>query len=580
MSYTGQWIEIDLNKQTHTVHPTDRSLLQEYIGGKGLGFAILDEIAPSPDPLGAENPLIFVNGPFTGTKVQTSARTTLVTRSPLTGSALDTHCGGHFGPTLKAAGYDYMIIRGRSEKPVYLHVSDESIQFLDASDLSGWGIFATEDELLSRHPGTKPCVAAIGPAGENLSRIACIGVNKHRQFGRGGAGAVMGSKQLKAIVVDGQQAINYHDEAAFKKANLALSKDVLNNPAVKHRRKKGTMMWIRQGQEMNFLPTRNFQKCRFDRWEELSSETARETLNWKDTGCFNCAIKCSKWARFDGHELEGPEYETTAFLGSSCEISDIKAVTIANELCNDLGIDTISAGSTCAFAMECYEKGLLEDTGGIELSWGNVDAQMQLLQQMARKEGIGKLFSDGSREAARSIGQGSEAFAMNTFGMELSGVNPKGALAMGFALAMADFASHTRLWITETQMGEDFKIEDIPKAVAKGLDEINVRNCLVICEFVPQGLGTFAEVLNAATGLNHTAESLLALGTKITHLARRYNLRNGRQHTDDTLPARFFDETSLSGLLEGKKLDRTLFDSLKQEYYALRGWNEKGEPPA
>jgi len=574
----GKWMHIDLSTGKYKDEKTNNLLHEKYIGGKGLGFALLERIAPNPDPLGPGNPLIFINGPFTGTKVQTSARTSLVTRSPLTGSIHDSHCGGNFGPRLKATGYDSLIISGKSEKPVYIYLSDEKIEIKDASFLWGKGIFYTTDKLLTLHQGYDPRVAAIGPAGENLLKISCIGVDKHRNYGRGGVGAVMGSKNLKAIIVDGNLPIKYFDEEKFLELNKNLTSDILQNEGIKFRRIKGTMKWIRSGQEYEFLPTKNFQKCQFDSFEGISSETARKELNWKDTSCFNCAIKCSKFARWEGHEIVGPEYETTAFLGSGCEVANIKDVALANEICNDLGFDTISAGVTCSFAMECYEKKLIDNWGKLELKWGNAATQREFLKLMAYRKGVGEIFADGTRIASKKIGKGSEEFAINIFGMELSGVNPKGALTMGIALSVADFASHTRLWCTEAEMGPDFKIEDIPVTVAQGLDDINTRNSLIVCDFVPFGLDRLAPVLNAATGLNHTPESLEEVGARITNLARRYNLNNGRKYTDDILPERFFKEKSLSGFMRGKKLEKEFFKNIIQKYYAVRGWNKKGEP--
>ena len=577
MSYTGKFVHIDLTAKKHQVSESDKSLLEKYIGGKGLGFALLEQLAPNPDPLGPDNPMIFANGPFTGTKVQTSARTTLVTKSPLTNSILDSHCGGRFGPALKRAGFDYMIITGKSDNPVYLFLTDEKVELIDASELWGKGIFDTQDILMEKYPGKDPRVAAIGQAGENLSKIACIGVDKHRQYGRGGAGAVMGSKNLKAIVVDGSTEIKYATED-FAEINKQLTKDILLNEGVKYRRVKGTMKCVRSGQELEYLPTKNHQLVQFDDFEKISSETAREELNWKDTSCFNCSIKCSKWAIWDDHKIEGPEYETTAFLGSGSMVNSIKDVSWANELCNDLGMDTISAGLTCSFAMECYEKDVVDNWDGLEMTWGNAEAQRELLTQMAHREGVGSLFADGTKVAAQKIGKGSKEYAINTFGMELSGINPKGSLTMGVVFAVADFASHTRLWIAEQEMGPDFTIEDIPQTVADGLDTINVRNSLVICDFVPLGLDKLAVLLNAAIGSNHTEKSLMEVGANLTNLARKYNLRNGRTSNDDTLPGRFFNEESLAGFMKGKKLDKDYFNSIVQKYYGLRGWNEKGVP--
>lgn len=578
MSYMGKWLHIDLSTGKIETKQPDPVLIKKYIGGKGLGFALLEQLAPGPDPFGPENPLIFINGPFTGTRVQTSARTCVVTRSPLTGSIHDSHCGGYFGPRLKSAGYDTMIINGKSEKPVYISLNSEAVEIKDASDLWGLGIFDTDDELRRRHAGKNPRVACIGPAGENLNKIACIGSDKYRQYGRGGMGAVMGSKNVKAIVVDGNLPIRYFDENTFNTLNKQLTQDILDHDGVKFRRQKGTMKWIRQAQEYEFLPTRNFQKVQFEHFEDISSEASRKELSWKDVGCFNCVIQCSKIARWDGHELEGPEYETTAFLGSGCEIKKIKDVAWANEICDDLGMDTISAGVTCSFAMECYEKGLVSDWSGLKLVWGDAAVQREFLGKLAKREGVGEIFADGTRAAAERIGQGSEEFAINTYGMELSGVNPKGCLTMGFVLSVADFASHTRLWMTEAEMGPNFKIEDIPASVADGLDDINTRNSLIVCDFVPYGLDRLAPIYSAATGIEHTPDSMMEVGARISHLARRYNLRNGRQSKDDILPERFFKEESLSGFMRGKTLDKNFFLSMIQEYYSLRGWTSQGEP--
>lgn len=578
MSYTGKCVRIDLSTGKHEISKTDRSLLDKYLGGKGLGFALLEKYAPNPDPLGPENPLIFVNGPFTGTKVQTSARTCVVAKSPQTGSIHDSHCGGHFGPRLKAAGFDYVFITGKSITPVYIYLNSEGVEIRDASNLWGKGIFHTNDELKKQHPGVDPRVACIGPAGENQLRISCIGVDRDRQYGRGGIGAVMGSKNLKALVVDGELPITYHDNQLFTKLNNQLTKDILTNEGVIYRRQKGTMKWIRQAQEYEFLPTRNFQKCVFENFERISSETCREELGWKDVGCFNCAIRCSKLAKWNGHEMEGPEYETAAFLGSGCEIADSKDLATANFICDDLGLDTISAGVTCSFAMECYEKGLVDDWDGLELGWGNALAQQEFLKKMASRQSVGAIFADGTKIASQKIGQGSEEFAINIFGMEMSGVNPLGSLTMGVALSVADFASHTRLWMTEAEMGPDFKIEDIPPSVVAGLDTVNIRNSMIVCDFVPSGIEELAPVLNAATGFNHSVESLLKIGTRLTHLARRYNLRNGRKHTDDIMPERFFKEKSCSGFMRGKVVDKELFMGLIKGYYDLRGWDEQGRP--
>jgi aldehyde:ferredoxin oxidoreductase len=576
-AYMNKYLSIDLSTGEAASGALDPKLAEEYVGGKGMGLKLLSDLAPAVDPFSPDNPLIFVTGPLTGTMVQTSARSALVTKSPLTNGFLDSHVGGHFGPALKRAGYDYLLITGKASGPVYLHVTEDGCEILEAGSLWGKGIFDTEKALREKHPGSR--VASIGPAGENKVLFACIGCDLYRQFGRGGAGAVMGSKNLKAVVVEGKAKIKYSDNDAFRKLALEMTEDCRNHPNAKKRFDLGTMMWIRMGQEEGgFLPTRNYQKSLFGGYEKITAEAMKKELSWKSVGCFNCVIKCSKMAKWDGYELEGPEYETTAFLGSGCEIDDAKTVAMSNLLCDDLGLDTISMGVTCSFAMECYEKGLLKETDGLELNFGNGEAQHELIRKIAHRDGIGDLFANGTRLASGEIGQGSEYFAINTFGMELSGVNIKGCMSMGLALATSDFASHTRLWTATDEMNDNLSIEFLPKYVTMGQNDINIRNSLVVCDFLPFGLDRLAPILTAATGIEFDPEKLLFIGERIHNLARLYNLQNGRTWEDDTLPGRFLEEEMTAGLMKGKVMTREFFGDLVQKYYAERGWDEKGVP--
>ena len=576
-AYMNKYLMVDLSLKQITQGELDPKLVEDYVGAKGMGLKLLSDLAPKVDALSPENLLIFVTGPITGTLVQTSARSTVVIKSPLTNSFLDSHVGGHFGPALKRAGYDYVMIKGKSQNPVYLHITPERCEIFDAAYLCGKGIFDTEKSLKEKYLGSR--VASIGPAGENQVLYACIGCDLYRQFGRGGAGAVMGSKNLKAVVVKGNEKIKYDDDEGFKALNKKLTDDVREHPNAKLRDQLGTMMWIRMGQEIGeFLPTRNFQKGVYEDYEKITSETMRKELNWKSVGCFNCVIRCAKMAKWDGYELEGPEYETTAFLGSGCEINDPKIIAKANLLCDELGLDTISTGVTCSFAMECYEKGLLKETDGLQLNFGNGEAQLNLIAAIAHRKGIGDLFANGTRLAAKQIGQGSDYFAINTYGMEISGVNIKGCMSMGLAMATSDFASHTRLWTATDEMNGNLTIEGLPEYVFKGQDDINIRNSLVVCDFLPFGLDRLAPILSKATGIEFTPEKLMFIGERIQNLARLYNLNNGRTGKDDTLPARFFEEEMTAGLLKGKKMTREIFNDLLQKYYKIRGWNEYGVP--
>jgi len=573
-----RYLEIDLGKKTFQAGKIDREILRKFGGGKGVGLALLTRMDKSKDPLDSENPLIFATGPLTGTIIQTSARSVVVTRSPLTGYFLDSNAGGHFGPALRRAGWDYVSVLGAAEEPVYLVITPSEVQFKDASDLWGKDIFETERILKERHPQSR--VAAIGPAGENLVRFACIGTELYRQFGRGGSGAVMGSKKLKAVVVQGNQRVEYADEKEFKKLAREIVEELKVHPNAKRRYELGTMMWVRMGQEIgHFLPTRNYQKGQFEHYEKITAETMKKELGWESVGCFGCAIiRCAKFARWNGFELEGPEYETTAFLGSGCCLADAKDIAYTNWLCDKYGLDTISSGVTISFAMECAEKGLLSAQDNARIKFGSAQAVHSLIEEISFKRGIGEILAEGTRRASKIIGKGSEYFAINIGGMEISGVNILGCYSMGLNLATADFGSHTRFWSATDEMNGALTLKDLPSYVKKGQDEINVRNSMVICDFFPFGLERLAPLMRAATGFDYSPEELLEIGERIHSLSRLYNLKTGRTHADDTLPPRFFEEESFAGLMKGKKIPREYFEKQVQEIFTLRGWDSEGRP--
>jgi len=571
---------VDLAKQTFRFAPTDAALYPQWLGGKGLGLRLMTDLGlVTQDPLAPENPLIFVTGPFTGSLVQTSARMALVTKSPLTGSCLDSHVGGHLGPQVKRAGIDALVITGSSQHPVLLHVFPGGVDFVDARDLWGKGKFAAEDVLLEKFPGSR--VACIGPAGEKLVRFSVIGTSRHRQFGRGGAGAVMGSKLLKAVVFSGREKITYGDEKAFRQLAARLAGDVVAHPNRNLRYTFGTNWWTRTGHEQgNFLPTRNCREGRFEGYESLTSEYLRKHFGWQSKGCFNCAIQCAKVAKWKGRELEGPEYETVAWLGSNCGIADPEVVLEANLLADDLGMDTISLGATIAFAMEAFEKGILNagDTQGLELTFGNGPALLECVRRIAARRGIGDLLAEGTRIAAREIGRGSEYFALHIAGMELSGVNIKGSGSMALGLATADFASHTRIWSVTAEMNGELTYHNTPDYIVSAQDEVNLRNSLIVCDFLPFGNDRLAPLYTAATGIPMDPEKLTAAGARISTLARMFNLKNGRTRADDCVPRRFLEETHVAGIFKGRKLTRELFDHWLDAYYTRRGWDQWGVP--
>jgi len=578
--YMNRFLFIDLDTSSSRLGVPDPDDLKHFIGGKGLGLKwLIDQGLVTHDPFAAENPLIFLTGPMTGTPVQTSARSALVTKSPLTGTFLDSHVGGSIGPMIKRAGLDYFVISGKSLKPIYLHISPAGVQFKDASGLWGQGIMAAENKLRGLYPRAR--VATIGPAGENLVRFACIGTDYYRQYGRGGAGAVMGSKNLKAVVIEGDEKVSFHDRQGFNELNRVMMKELMVHPNRQRRYDLGTMMWVRMGQEDgHFLPTRNFQEVGFADYEKITSETMKKELKWKSVGCLGCAIQCSKLASWDSHEVEGPEYETTAFLGSGCGIGNARDVAYANYLCDDLGLDTISAGVVCSFAMEAYEKGILSaaDCGGLELNFGNSQALFGLLERIAARQGVGDLLAEGSRRAAAKLGKGSDYFAIQTAGMELSGVNTKGCASMGLSLATSDFASHTRFWPATAEMKGLIDFASAPAFIAKGQDEVNTRNSLIVCDFLPFDFARLGPLLEKLTGMSMDDGQLFKIGEQISNLTRMYNLKNGRTAKDDTLPQRFFKEEHQAGIFKGQLMTEEKFRQWLRMYYDYRGWDENGVP--
>jgi len=573
----NRWLEINLERRSSHTGELDDRLVSEYVGGKGLALRVLSGLAFSAASLAPGNPVILATGPLTGTHTPTSARSTLVTKSPLFEGPLDSHVGGTIGSKIKEAGFDYIVLKGRSTRPVIVHVSPKGVKFLEADALWGKGIFETEETLKGLYPSAS--VVSIGPAGENLVRFANVANDKYRHYGRGGAGAVFGYKRLKAIMVEGTEKPNYKAPKLFFALNRALVKDVLNHPDTKLRSELGTMMWIRMGQETGrFLPVRNLQECVSDDYESVSAERMKEELRWKRTGCPGCPIRCTKISEWDDKSLEGPEYETTAFLGLGCGVADAKTIAEANWLCDDLGLDTISCGATIAFAMECNERGLLSTKETAGLRFGNGRAVLETIELIGGRKGIGDILAEGTRRAATMLGKDAERSAMSVRGMEISGVNPKGSLSMGLVLATADFASHTRLWTATDEMLGNITIEELPTYVANGLDTINARNSLIVCDFLPFGLDRLAPLLSAATGLDFSEEGLMLVGERISNLARMMNIESGRERNHDTLPERFFTERMCSGLLEGQILTHSTFDSLVSDYYAQRDWDNQGKP--
>jgi len=584
--YMGKNLQVDLAKREIKITDLNEEWARMFIGGKGLGAKLLYEsVEPGLDPLAPENPLIFITGPLTATLAPTSGRWAVVTKSPHTGIFLDSQVGGHFGAQFKMAGFDCLTVRGKADAPVYLHIKDGQCRILDAQELWGKGVFETESILKKRYPRAK--VSSIGPAGENLVSYACISCDLYRQAGRGGAGAVMGSKNLKAVVVEGSYKVGYADPDGFAAKVKSLRKLISDHPAMMERREIGTPLWVDKANRAGFLPTRNFSSGVFELADEISGETMRRRIVVKNKACYGCPILCGKLSRVDegkhqGIEVEGPEYETIALLGSNCGIGSIEAVAHANMLCDDLGMDTISTGNVIGFAMECYQKGLLKDTDGLHLEFGDENALLAMIEKIARREGIGELFWGGVRKAAQAIGQGTEKFAIHVKGLELPGVDPRGAWGMALAYATSDRGGcHQRCWTPSAELAgalKRFSTEGIAQFVKDTQDERAACFSLVLCDFAPFSVEDFVELLNLATGFDLTEAEYLAAGERIWNLTRMFNVREGMRRRDDTLPARLMEEPLPEGGAQGQVVTREALDRMLDEYYELRGWNEDGIP--
>lgn len=586
MKYYGKVKEVNLSTGKVKSYELPEKMVKDFIGGKGIGAKILyDELAPHVDPLSPENILIFAPGPLTGTSAPTSGRWAVITKSPHTGVFLDCQVGGHFGAALRRAGVDILVVKGKAEKPVYLYIEGGEVQILDATHLWGKTIFETEDELKKVHPGSK--IGSIGPAGENLVTFAIIGFDYYRQAGRGGAGAVMGSKNLKAVVAMPTGEISYYDEKGMKATVSRLLNLIREHPVMKRRTQIGTPMWVKMSNEGGFLPTRNFSRGVFDRADEISGETMKERIWVKNKACFGCTIACGKLThvkdgKYKSNEVEGPEYETIALLGSNCEVAPIESIAYLNRICDNLGLDTISAGGVVAFAMECYESGLLKNADGLELNFGNTDAASELLHRIAFRIGIGDLFAQGVRKAAEKIGQGSERFAIHVKGLELPGVEPRGSWGMALAFATADRGGcHQRAWTPTAELKgilPRFSTEGVARFVKEAQDERAVCFSLVLCDFVPFSIEDFAELLYNTTGIKLSPEEYMLTGERIWNLTRMFNIREGISRKDDILPPRIMEEASPTGPAAGKLISKEILDSMLDEYYRLRGWDQDGIP--
>jgi len=589
--YTGKILHIALPLgKTRIEEPSER-FYTTYIGGVGLGVKLLfDHMPPRIDPYHPENPVILATGPFSGTAIPASGKYAVISKSPLTTFIGFGISSGFFGPTLKYAGFDAVVIRGRSRGPVYLFIDDNEIRLRNAISLRGKGTFETEQQIKEEIGDDNVQVAGIGPAAEHLVRYACITNESTRQVGRTGLGAVLGSKNLKAIVVRGTNPLEVEDPERFLRVCGDLYERCQTSSTEKYR-DLGTPQNILVLNEQGALPTKNFQYTTFEHAEAISGELLKQKFLRKVIACNACAIGCDHIVRVnDGPytgAITGLDYESLFALGSCCGVGDLRPVIKAAELCDDLGMDTMSAGVTIAFAMECFEKGLitLKDTDGIDLSFGNGDVVVQMVKKIALREGIGDLLAEGTKRAAETIGKESAHFAMHVKGLELPGYSLRSLITatLGFSVSVRG-GCHLRNGGYSPDlkgMVDRFKGDaDRGKLLIPTEDLYSVYDSIILCKFIRGAISLeeIAMLYTLATGIPMSEAELLHAGERITNLEKVYNLQEGATRADDYPPLRVFEDPIPDGLGQGHYIRKEEYERMLDGYYLARGWTREGVP--
>jgi aldehyde:ferredoxin oxidoreductase len=630
--YTGKVLHVDLTAGTLEVEEPPEEFYRNYVGGSAMGLYYLLKHTPAgADPFGPENTLTLALSATTGAPIAGQSRCTAVAKSPLTGGVGDAQAGGFWPAELKFAGFDAIVIRGQSPKPVYLWIHRGEFELRDAGHL--WGVTTKEvDAALAEELGDDRIhVAQVGPSGEKLVRFAAIMNMANRAHGRTGLGAVMGSKRLKAIVVrGGKKKLDMADPEGLRALMQASLKPIREDGDVTGLAMYGTIDILESQDAVGGLPTRNYTSgtmggrapqiganALFDDWLRGAAE-GTQAKHGRDT-CYSCAVRCKRVveAEWQDKMLDplsgGPEYETASVFGSYCDIDDLGAVAYANQLCNQYGVDTISAGATMAFAIECYEKGLIDtsDTGGIELGWGKAEAMIAMLEATLRREGFGDVLAEGSARAAERIGNGAADLVVTAKSQELPAHMPQVKRSLALIYAVNPFGAdhqsseHDPSYEPETieaspgkygKRMRDLGLIEPQEATVLNREKVrfalrtqyaySALDTLDICQFVfgpawqPVGMEELAEVYTAVTGWHVTVDDLLMIGARRLNLLRAFNAREGITRDSDTLPKRLFDEPLEGGMSDGVAVDREEFETALDLYYDLAGWDPAtGNPP-
>ena len=597
--YGGHILRVNLTTGQIRREKTDGQYMLKVIGGRGLNSRRLyDELKRDIDPLSLENLILIGVGPLTGTLLNSSAYMTISGKSPLTGILGDSAAGGHFGPELKQAGYDQIIITGKSERPCYLLIADDYVEIREATHLWGRDTWETTAAIRKELNDNAFQVAAIGPAGENLVKYASVACNNSRMCGRTGMGCLFGSKQLKAVAVRGTKRLTVADPLGYLELCQNLDQLILTHPEYEHRKALGSTRLMLALNNLGILPTNHFQKGICEYVERVSGERLAQEFKVKNKSCFNCSIHCSRYYVTDEVECEGPEYETLCSYTSRIGNEDLMLALKMNAYLNRMGVDSLSSGETIGWAMECVQEGLLtkDDFDGLDFTWGNPKTIEKILHMIVHREGIGDAFAEGTFSLARRFGKGTEKYAFHIKGLDMICGDPRGIKAFGLTYAIASrggdhlraepfFELTGRYWEAEERFGTREaadRLSDNGKAVLVEYTERQalLTDCLTMCKNIGLSMDILdfefaSRLLSTGTGLKFTTEQIDEALKDVIETERRLNIDLGMDASQDTLPSRFTQEPLKEGLSKGTVVP---IEKMVKEYYHLKGWDEHGNP--
>jgi len=602
--YTGKILKIDLTDRVAKTIPLEKELAWQFLGGRGFNSKRLyDMVSPGLDPFSPDNPLLIATGPLVGTMFPTASRFNVSSKSPQTGILGDSNAGGHFASEMKFAGYDQIIMVGKSNSLIYIYINNDQVEFKDAAHISGKDVYET-DSIIKADLGDRQIQTLIaGPAAENGVKFSGLFANLMRAAARTGMGTIMASKGVKAIALKGTGVIEVSNPYRFEKIVEEIEGEIYNHEQYWPRRKMGTTRILLMANEAGFLPTRHYTQGTFEYAEEVSGERLAEEFNVKTRGCFACPIPCSRFyvvreGKFKGHYGEGPEYESQGSFTSRIGNRNLALALKGNDMCNKLGIDILTTSECISWAMELYSKGMLtkDEIDGLDLTWGNEAATLALIEKIAKREGFGDILADGPKAAAIKLGKGLD-LTMQVKGLDLIMADPRGLKGFGLGYAVASRGGDHLRSEPFLELKDDpaigKKMFGVPEATVRLADKGKgklvsyfedwnaVIDALEPCKNIMQNMEilTFeraSEVIEVVTGMKMTASQVRDAGTRINTIERAFNIREGMRRKDDYLPRRFIEEELPSGASSGTVIK---MDAMLDDYYTERGWNRESGIP-